>query len=83
MKEALSFALCLVVAWAYLVGCKPALSVAEIVFRKLACALEHRDDADEDILRECAVDERDAKNILDLVGKARAHDAEIRAGVCK
>ncbi len=67
----------------YLSGCKPLLSATELLARKVSCALAHRNMTNEEILLKCAVDEKDAKNILDIVGQEREHDARLRAGACK
>jgi hypothetical protein len=58
-------------------GCLPALSAAELVARKVSCALANRNLSDLDILAKCAVDPKDAKNVLDIVGQEREHDARL------
>jgi len=64
-------------------GCKQLLSATELLARKVQCALAHRHLPNEQILLECAVDPADAKNILDIVGQERDHDARLmRVGAC-
>lgn len=69
------FALGFVMNW--VCGCLPALSAAELVARKVSCALANRHLSDLDILAKCAVDPKDAKNVLDIVGQEREHDAKL------
>lgn len=71
--------LCVVV---HCVGCKQGFAAAELLARKTQCALQYRDLPNEEILAKCAIDPRDAKNILDIVGQEREHDAKLMRVGC-
>lgn len=66
-------ALCLSMA-----GCTPQARaiLLETLARKIQCGVLHQDLADKDILAKCAVQEEDAKAVLDAVGTSRSVGAD-------
>lgn len=54
------------------------LALAEILARKAQCALTYQNLPDREILAKCAIDSRDAKDILTLVSASRAAAASER-----
>lgn len=62
------------------IACTPAQGwkLAELLARKVECAIAHQELSDAEILAVCSVDPRDAKTVLDLVTESRKAGA--RAG---
>jgi hypothetical protein len=86
MRAATAFAIFMFSAVVFVsnaAGCLPAWSAADLIARKIQCALANRDLPDAELFAKCAIDPKDAKDIMDIIGKERAHDAALRNAGCR